>query len=180
MRYAIIDPMFKHQITLRRMWRDLIINSLAASPLLLARLRRSIYRAYGMNLGIGTFISPRCFFGNYQLSIGDGCFVNYDCVFDNHEGPITIGTGCTIAMQVFFCTSTHQIGVQSCRAGAVTGKPIIVGNGCWIGARAMILPGVEIGSGTIVGAGSVVTKNCEPNCIYGGTPARLIRKLSAE
>jgi maltose O-acetyltransferase len=50
-----------------------------------------------------------------------------------------------------------------------------IGDRCWIGARATILPGVSIGDGTVVAAGAVVTKDCEPGAVYGGVPARRLR-----
>jgi maltose O-acetyltransferase len=91
--------------------------------------------------------------------------------------PISIGDDCSIGMEVLLCTSTHELGPSSCRAGDLAGKPIVISNGCWIGARSIILPGVTIGSGSIIGAGSVVTKDCGPNGLYCGSPAQLVRKL---
>ena len=55
------------------------------------------------------------------------------------------------------------------------GRVVLGRDGCWIGARAVILPGVTIGEGTIIGAGSVVTKDCEPGAVYVGVPARRVR-----
>ena len=63
------------------------------------------------------------------------------------------------------------------RAGQSITKPIVIGEGSWIGADTYILPGVTIGKGCIIGAGSLVVKDCLDNCIYIGRPARLIRKL---
>ncbi|QJA09391.1 acyltransferase [Romboutsia sp. CE17] len=76
-----------------------------------------------------------------------------------------------------FCTSTHKIGDKSKRAGNFYSQNIKVGNGCWIGARATILPGVIIEDGCIIAAGSVVSKNCESNYLYAGIPAKKIRCL---
>jgi len=50
-----------------------------------------------------------------------------------------------------------------------------IGDRCWLGARAMILPGVTVGEGTIIGAGAVVNKDCEPGAVYAGVPARRVR-----
>jgi maltose O-acetyltransferase len=163
-------------IALFGVWRDLYVNCLAASPLLGSRVRILIYRSYGLTVGKHSLISPRCFIGNCSITIGKRCFLNYGCFLDN-LAPITIGDDCSIGMEVLLCTSTHELGPDSRRAGALAGKPIVIGNGCWIGARSIILPGITIGPGSIIGAGSVVTKDCEPNGLYCGSPAQLVRKL---
>lgn len=90
---------------------------------------------------------------------------------------ITIGKNCNIAMNVTFLNSTHEIGSSEKRAGKYVPMPIIVGDGCWIGANSLIMPNVVIGNGVIIAAGSVVTKDCESNCLYGGVPAKIIKKL---
>jgi maltose O-acetyltransferase len=133
-----------------------------------------LYRIYGLKVGTGSFISPRCFVNDRQIVIGDRCYVNYGCFLD---GPVTIGNDCLVGMEALLCASSHEIGPTSRRAGANKSAPVVIGNGCWIGARAIILPGVTIGEGSIVGAGAVVTKDCEPNSLYAGSPAHLIRRL---
>ncbi len=80
-------------------------------------------------------------------------------------------------MEVSFIGITHEIGSAQSRAGADVSYPIKVGNGCWIGARSTILPGVTVGDGCIIAAGSVVNKDCEPNSLYAGVPARKIKDL---
>ena len=91
--------------------------------------------------------------------------------------PIVIGARCNIAMQVMFCTENHEIGDASRRAGALVCAPISVGDGCWIGTRAIILPGVSIGEGCIIAAGAVVNRDCAPNGLYAGVPAKRVRDL---
>ncbi len=165
-------------IELFGMWRDLYLNCLAASPLLGSQFRILLYRSYGITVGKQSIISPRCFIGDCHITIGKRCYLNYGCFLDN-LAPISIGDDCSIGMEVLLCTSTHELGPSLRRAGPFAGKPIIIGNGCWIGARAIILSGVTVGPGSIIGAGSVVTKDCEPNGLYCGSPARLVRKLSS-
>lgn len=63
------------------------------------------------------------------------------------------------------------------RGGEVISMPIKIGGGCWIGARAVILPGVTVGNGCIIGAGAVVAKDCEPDGMYAGVPAKRVRDL---
>lgn len=90
-------------------------------------------------------------------------------------GQITIGHGCYIAPNVGLITANHAIGDLDTHAPA---KPIILGENCWIGMNSVILPGVTLGSGTVVGAGSVVTKSFpEGKCVIAGNPARKIRDI---
>ncbi|MDV7243724.1 DapH/DapD/GlmU-related protein [Rhodococcus oxybenzonivorans] len=74
-------------------------------------------------------------------------------------------------MRVLLSTSSHELAGASRRAGNVSGRPITIGDGCWIGAGATILGGVSIGAGTVIAAGSVVNSDCEPNALYAGCPA---------
>ncbi|WP_442978418.1 DapH/DapD/GlmU-related protein [Rhodococcus sp. ADH] len=80
-------------------------------------------------------------------------------------------------MQVLFVTSTHEIGPSEKRGGKAISRPIIIGNGVWIGARSVILPGAMIGHGAVIAAGSIVSGNIPDNMLFGGVPAKEIRKL---
>lgn len=90
---------------------------------------------------------------------------------------IEIGQNCNIAMNVHFINGTHEIGDETRRAAQGITKRIVVGDGSWIGADTIIMPGVTIGKGVIVGAGSLVICNLDDNAIYFGRPARLYKKL---
>ncbi|MDJ0408174.1 acyltransferase [Rhodococcoides fascians] len=76
-----------------------------------------------------------------------------------------------------FCTCSHAIGSESQRAGPATVQSIVVGDGAWVGARSILMPGSVVGTGTIVAAGSVVTGVCSANSLYAGVPARWVRDL---
>ena len=103
-------------------------------------------------------------------------FANYECWFDL-GADIVIGNKCNIAMKVTFMNSDHDVTDSERRAVMYHPKPIIVGDGCWIGANSLIMPGVTIGNGVVIAAGSVVTKDCESDCLYGGVPAKKIKEL---
>jgi putative colanic acid biosynthesis acetyltransferase WcaF len=86
-------------------------------------------------------------------------------------GPITLGEGATIAQEAYLCTGTHDF---ASAALPLQTAPIVVGREAFVGARAMILPGLTLGDRAIVGAGAVVTKNVEPGVIVAGNPAKPI------
>ncbi len=127
-------------------------------------------------MDIRATVNPGLFFRTNKVKIG-ASFVNNNCHFENSE-MVEIGNNCHIAMDVLFCTDSHEIGSEQKRGGELYFSPIKVGNGCWIGARATILPGVKIGDGCIIAAGSVVNKDCESNGLYAGVPAKRIKDLS--
>lgn len=106
--------------------------------------------------------------------IGDGTYINQRCLIRPNT---TIGKNVSVGPDVMFMTDTHEIGPSQRRAGANLFPPIVVGDGCWIGARTTILGNVTIGHGTVIAAGSLVNKDCEANAVYAGVPARLIKRL---
>ena len=106
-----------------------------------------------------------------HLHIGRDSVLDTGLVFDLEE-HITIGCNVRIGPQVMILTSSHEIGPKEHRAGQTTRNPVIVGDGAWVGARCVILPGVTIGAGAVVDAGSVVNKDVPPNMRFGGIPAK--------
>lgn len=84
-------------------------------------------------------------------------------------------------MGVSLITHTHEIGDSHRRASPKTiYKSIRIEEGCWLGANVIVLPGVTIGKGTIIAAGAVVIRDCEPNSLYAGVLAKLIKRLYSE
>lgn len=154
---------------------NVLVNTVAASPAASPALRRSIYNRCGIAAETREIVWGCWFFGP-DVRIGPYTLVNHRCYFDSRSA-ISIGAHCDIGMEVMFCTSTHTLGDAHRRAGELELAPIEVGDGCWIGARATVLPGVVIPSGVVVASGSVVTTSCEPNGLYAGVPARRIRDL---
>lgn len=141
---------------------------------------RKLCPTYGLSHDGNLQISRRCFIERpKQVKFGKNVFVNKFCQF--HSGysnsRIDIGDNVWIGMDVCFICSTHIIGGSNQRAGERTYKDIIVGKGTWIGARCTILPGVKIGDGCVIAAGTVVNKDIPSNTIYGGVPAKFIKYL---
>lgn len=118
-------------------------------------------------------------YGRGLLCIGSNTWLSPGVIFYTHlDAPIVIGANCDIGPAVEFIPGGHVIGSASRRAGSGTANPISIGNGCWIGAKSIILGGVNIGDGCIVAAGAVVTCDVPPNCLVAGVPARVKRQLS--
>lgn len=160
-------------------WKRFVINVLASSQWIPIQIRIKLYNLMGIKT-VNTEIRPGCFFNSEFVEIGSNCFINYFTQFHSgydKRGTITLGEKCFIGMNVNFCTISHEMGDNTQRAGENIYKPIIVGNGTWVGANSVILPGINIGEGCVISAGSVVTKNCEPNGLYAGVPAKRIKEL---
>jgi len=152
---------------------ELLVNGLAASRIMAPGLRNIIYRSCGMNNNAWK-IRHNCYFESKWVTIGKGSYINARC---NFQGAVNIGENTFIAMNVLFMAVTHEMGDSSKRAGKMLFKEITIGNGCWIGGGASVLPGVSIGNGCVIAAGSVVTKDCKPNGLYAGVPAKRIKDL---
>ncbi len=166
-------------LRLRDLWEDLYRGSVLASALVPPPVRRRLLNRSGARIG-QAWIMPRVFFGGWDITIGDDTFVNHECFLDN-KATITIGNRCSLGMQVMILTSDHALGGHDQRAGAeASGLAVTIGDGCWLGARATVLPGVTIADGCVIGAGAVVTSDTEPDGLYLGNPAKRVRDLPAD
>jgi acetyltransferase-like isoleucine patch superfamily enzyme len=145
------------------------------------RLRGLVLRGLGYRIGRGSiFFSLPTFIGgpglHKRLEIGEGAFFNAKCFLDL-AAPITIGARVTVGPEVMLITGAHKIGPPHFRSGELDPHPIVIGDGVWLGARCLVLPGVTIGCGAVVAAGAVVTKDVPPNALVGGIPAKVFRML---
>jgi maltose O-acetyltransferase len=117
-------------------------------------------------------------YGRGPLSIGKNSWLSPGVIFyTNFKAPIVIGANCDIGPSVEFITGSHEFGTSVRRAGKGIAKPIVVNDGCWIGAGSKILGGVSIGAGTIVASGSVVICDIPENVLVAGVPALVKRHL---
>jgi maltose O-acetyltransferase len=131
----------------------------------------------GMKAGADCRIFDGVYFGApTRLTLGDRVFINSRCFLDGCD-RIQIESDVYLAMNVSLITGTHSIGPSVCRAGVQRLAPVSIKKGCWIGANSTILPGVAVAQGCVVAAGSVVTRDTDPNGLYAGVPARRIRDL---
>lgn len=111
-----------------------------------------------------------------NILIGTRCYVNFHCVFLDCAA-IDIGDRVQLAPAVQLYTATHPLGAAARATGLEQAWPIRVGDDCWIGGGAIILPGVTLGAGSVVAAGAVVTRDVPPGVLVAGSPARVVRSL---
>ncbi|KAL5115372.1 hypothetical protein ACEQ8H_006748 [Pleosporales sp. CAS-2024a] len=114
----------------------------------------------------------------YNVKIGQGVFINFHSVWLD-TCLITVGDRTLVGPNVSFYSATHPLdpALRDGTRGPELGKEIHVEQDCWIGGNVVILPGVTVGRGSTVGAGSVVTKDVPEFTVVAGNPARVIRKM---
>lgn len=110
-----------------------------------------------------------------NITVGNHVFFNSGCNFQD-QGGITIDDGALIGHNVVLATLNHCM-IPEQRAN-LEPAPIHIGKNVWIGANAIVLPGVTIGDGAVIAAGAIVTKDVPANTIAGGVPAKKIRDIS--
>lgn len=162
---------------IKRVVRVVLLNSVAGLSWLPRPARVALYRWCGVPVGERTQLHPGHVIRPGRIRIGSDCFINVGCIFDPGSGSIDIEDGVALAQRVILAGNTHVIGPESKRAAQSVSGDIRIGRGSWLGAGVIVLPGVTIASGCVVGAGSVVTRDTEPNGVYVGSPARRFRTL---
>jgi putative colanic acid biosynthesis acetyltransferase WcaF len=151
-------------------------------PLKLSGLKCAVLRAFGAKIGRGVVIKPRVTITfPWKLTLGNHVWLGEECWLLNLE-HITIADNVCISQRAFLCTGNHNY--KSPTFDLIV-KPIHVEEGAWIGAVALVGPGVKVGSHAVLTAGSVATNDLLPFGIYRGNPAvqvkaRNIRELKPE
>ena len=147
---------------------------------------RELFGSVGTNVSVGegTIIG----FGD-NIHVGNNVSINYRCIL-NDCNSIVIGNDVLIAPGVQINTASHPTQLSerlTSEWNSSSGeyrwrtfaKPVVIGDGCWIGANVTIIGGVTIGDGAVIAAGAVVTKDVPPMTLAGGVPAKIIKTLSA-
>lgn len=111
-----------------------------------------------------------------NMKIGNNVFFNFNCVVLD-VAQVKIGDRTKMGPNVQIYTATHPINYKERASGLELGKTIIIGNDVWIGGSAIICPGVTIGDRTVIGSGSVVTKDIPSDVFAAGNPCQIIREL---
>ena len=129
-------------------------------------------------VGENAYIEPpfHANFGGKHVHIGRDFYANFNLTLVD-DAEIFIGDGCMCAPNVVIATAAHPIDPEMRRAGLQYNLPVHIGNNVWLGAGAVVLPGVSIGDNTVVGAGAVVTKDLPAGVVAVGNPARVLREI---
>lgn len=146
-------------------------------------IMRQLFGSMGSHVHVDTDF--HCEYGCH-IRLGSNVIINMNCTFvDNNL--ITIGNNVLIASNVQIYTATHPVMLHErieaerhpnfCNTYAL---PVTVCDGVWIGGGAILLPGVTIRAGSVVGAGSVVTRSIPPGCVAVGNPCRVIRRINTK
>lgn len=157
------------------LWRDITGNGQALPP------PAATVEADDELLAAEPWVEPpvRADFG-VNVFLGQGAFINFNATFID-TCPIRIGARTLVGPYCAFYSGGHPLdpAVRNGLEGPEFGKPIEIGDDCWLGGNVTVLPGVTIGRGSTVGAGSVVTKDVPPFHVVAGNPARIIRKIES-
>jgi acetyltransferase-like isoleucine patch superfamily enzyme len=174
-------------LALRLAWRRFLTRAgyrmklegmLFLGPRVTLEVGRSARLRFGRWVWVGHGTKIRCHEG--EVSIGDKTVLGQECTISAYQ-QISIGEQCILADRVMLIDFDHNVSEveRPVRVQGIYKRDVRVGSNVWIGYGAQILRGVTIGDNSIVGAGSVVTKDVPANAVVGGAPARLIRMRDA-
>ena len=171
--YRALDPELS---AARRRARDLLyaLNHSREDD---EELRRRIIAELFGSTGGDTWIEPPfyCDYGT-NITLGSTVFFNFNCVVLD-PAPVTIGSHVMFGPNVQIYTATHPMDAERRRAGDEYALPISIGDNVWVGGSAIIFPGVTIGARSVIGAGSVVTRDVPEGVFAAGNPCRVIREV---
>ena len=140
--------------------------------------RQALLKEMFAQIGENCYIEPpfHSNFGGKHVHFGKSVYANFNltCVDDTH---IYIGDYTMIGPNVTIATAGHPILPELREQGYQYNAPVHIGKNCWIGAGAIILPGITVGDNVVIGAGSVVTKNLPSNVVAVGNPCRILRQV---
>lgn len=172
--YIAADPVLEHE-NQRAM---ALVQAYNASPFADLPKRRRVLEELLGEIGEGTEIRPPfyCDYG-YQTHIGARTFANFGLVALD-VARITIGDDVQIGPNVQLLTPTHPLDAEERRAKWEAAAPITIEDNVWLGGGVIVCPGVTIGRNTVVGAGSVVTRDLPANVVAMGTPASVVQSLT--
>ena len=143
-------------------------------------LRRQILEQLLKRVGEDVWIEPafHCEYGK-NIAIGDHTYINFDCIILDCA-DISIGSHVLFGPRVGLYAANHALDVDERMAGGCIGKPITIEDNVWLGGDVKVLGGVTIGKGSVIGCGSVVTKDIPAGVVAAGNPCRVIRPITEQ
>jgi acetyltransferase-like isoleucine patch superfamily enzyme len=187
---------FKDNPRLKRLVDWLIMNPVQTRPRWYVRMLAPLYQHRGKHSKIHRSVrmdTPpyrRFSLGDYSVVESYSCINNAvgDVIIGDHTrvglhntviGPVTIGNHVNLAQGITVTALNHNFTEKGMRIDeqGVSTTPVTIGDDIWIGANAVILPGVTIGNHSVVAAGAVVTKDVPPHTLVAGVPAKIIKTL---
>ncbi|WP_205513859.1 sugar O-acetyltransferase [Longitalea arenae] len=174
--YNALDP----QLSAERLQARLLIKALNDTREDEPEERSRILKELLPNAADGLWLQPPfyCDYG-YNIKLGRNVFFNFNCVILDVM-QVTIGSRTLFGPNVQIYTATHPINYKERASGLEYAKPITIGEDVWIGGSAVICPGVNIGDRSVIGAGSVVTKDIPADVFAAGNPCKVIRPLEKD
>jgi len=174
----LYDPLDEELSRARARCRDLCQSLTATRENQVEERKRLLAELFGRESD--AWVEPP-FFCDYgtNIAMGKKVFFNFNCVVLD-VALVTIGDNVLFGPAVQIYTATHPISAVERRKWLESAKPITIGSDVWVGGGAIICPGVSIGDRSVIGAGSVVTRDIPSDVIAAGNPARVIRELSSE
>ena len=140
--------------------------------------RQALLKDMFAEIGENCYIEPPFYsnWGGRHVHFGNNIYCNFNTTFvdDTH---IYVGDNTMFGPNVTVATAGHPINADLRRKGYQYNAPVRIGKNCWIGAGALIMPGVTIGDNVVIGAGSVVTKDIPSNVVAVGNPCRVLREV---
>jgi maltose O-acetyltransferase len=173
-RYDATDP----ELSQERLRARLLLKELNDSREDEAEKRSATIQQLLPQVGQDFWLQPPfyCDYG-YNIVIGDKVFFNFNCVVLDVM-PVTIGSRTLVGPNVQIYTATHPLDFKERASGLEFAMPIHIGEDVWIGGSAIICPGVSIGDRSVIGAGSVVTKDIPAGVFAAGNPCKVIRAIA--
>ena len=155
-------------------------NKLGTSLVATARKVRLIKKIFGA-IGKESWVEPplHANFGGRHVFVGDHFYANSNLTLVD-DGRITIGNHVMFGPNVTLVTATHPVSPDLRKSNVQYNKPIVIEDGVWLGAGVTVLPGVTIGRDSVVGAGSLVTKDVPEGVVAYGVPCEVRRPISSE
>lgn len=138
--------------------------------------RELLTRLLGQPSNVSLTPPFHCDYG-YNLRLGSQVYFNFNCVVLD-VAPVSIGDRTLFGPAVQIYTASHPMDAAERRQGVEFGKPVVIGEDVWVGGGSVICPGVSIGARSVIGAGSVVTRDIPADVFAAGNPCRVIRPLA--